>query len=253
MPSIGTGGTTPRAIAIDTQIKASLKARGIGAASFSGQLLHEPTQIKTGAGGPFKVYTPFWRAFCAQPEPRRPFPAPDGLTGYAGKVRSDALSDWALLPEHPDWAAGFADEWQPGEAGAAQKLAKFLDSGIKGYADGRNVPGIPSTSQLSPHLAMGEITPFQVWEATRHIESHTDPRDVEVFRKEVVWREFAYHLLFHFLPCGQKTSIRTLIPSPGAPRRNMLKHGSAGRPAIRLSMRGCASSGKPDGCTTGCG
>jgi deoxyribodipyrimidine photo-lyase len=230
----------PEGIVIDSGIKASLKACGIRAASFAGQLLHEPTQIKTGAGGPFKVYTPFWRAFSAQPEPRRPFPAPDGLTGFTGKVQSDALSDWGLLPTRPDWATGFAAEWRPGEAGAAQKLSDFLESGIKGYADGRNVPGIVSTSKLSPHLAMGEITPFQVWDAARHIERQTDPRDAEVFRKEVVWREFAYHLLFHFPALRSKNFNANFDPFPWSAKQEHIeawKRGQTGYPIVDAGMR----------------
>ena len=73
----------PEGIAIDSAIKSSLKARGIGAASFDGQLLHEPTQVKTGAGNAFKVYTPFWRAFSALPAPRAPYAAPERLNGFS--------------------------------------------------------------------------------------------------------------------------------------------------------------------------
>jgi deoxyribodipyrimidine photo-lyase len=230
----------PDGIAIDTGIKASLKSRGIHAASFAGQLLHEPAQLKTGSGGPFKVYTPFWRAFSAQPEPRQPFPAPEMLTGFAGKMNSDALSDWNLLPARPDWAAGFAAEWQPGEEGAAQKLAKFLANGINGYADGRNVPGIASTSQLSPHLAMGEITPFQVWEASRRVEKLSDPRDIEVFRKEVVWREFAYHLLFHFPALRSDNFNSNFDPFPWKAKEEHIeawKRGQTGYPIVDAGMR----------------
>jgi deoxyribodipyrimidine photo-lyase len=229
----------PEGIAIDTLIKASLKERGVQASSFAGQLLHEPTQVKTGAGGPFKVYTPFWRAFSAQPEPRRPFPAPERLNGFESDT-GDALADWGLLPSKPNWATGFAQEWTPGEHGAAHKLDEFLTGGLIGYADGRNLPGIRSTSQLSPHLAMGEISPFQIWEASRHFERQSDPRDMEVFRKEVVWREFAYHLLFHF-PALRSENFNTnfdQFPWGAAPEHiGAWKRGQTGYPIVDAGMR----------------
>jgi deoxyribodipyrimidine photo-lyase len=229
----------PEGISIDTSIKASLKERGVRASSFAGQLLHEPTMVKTGSGGPFKVYTPFWRAFSAQPEPRRPFQAPGKLNGFES-VTGDALADWGLLPTKPDWATGFATEWTPGEQGAAQKLDAFLKSGLMGYADGRNVPGIRSTSLLSPHLATGEITPFQIWEASRHVEKQNDPRDIEVFRKEVVWREFAYHLLFHFPALRSDNFNANFDPFPwsaGPAHIEAWKRGRTGYPIVDAGMR----------------
>ena len=230
----------PEGIEIDSGIKQILKQRGMQAKSFAGQILHEPTQITTGAGGPFKVYTPFWRALCAQGEPRAPFDAPERINGFEGDVKSDALGDWSLPPVKPDWAKGFNADWEPGEAGAAQKLAAFIDRGIDGYADGRNMPGQASTSRLSPHLAMGEISPFQVWEATRGLADSHAPRDVEVFRKEVVWREFAYHLLFHFPKLATRNFNAGFDPFPWSAKPDLVeawKRGQTGYPIIDAGMR----------------
>ena len=230
----------PQGIAIDTALKSGLKARGIGAASFDGQLLHEPTLVKTGAGGPFKVYTPFWRAFSALPVPRAPYDAPDRLSGYQGKLESDALEDWALLPSRPDWSKGFGADWRPGEEGAQEKLHSFIDNGLNNYADGRNLPGQASTSRLSPHLAMGEISPFQVWHATQGLEDRHAPRDVEVFRKEVVWREFAYHLLFHFPKLATKNFNAGFDAFPWASKPELIeawKRGQTGYPIVDAGMR----------------
>ena len=65
-----------------------------GAESFNGSLLFEPWEVKTGAGTPFKVFTPFWRAARALPEPARPLPAPKALERHIG-VESDRLSESA--------------------------------------------------------------------------------------------------------------------------------------------------------------
>lgn len=187
----------PSAIDVDTQLKEKLKQRGFAVKTFDGQLLHEPTRIKTGGGTAFKVYTPFWRAFVASGDPRDPMAAPVKLIDGSAHLNSESLGEWKLQPENPDWADGIDHEWTPGEVGAHKRLAAFVSGAIDGYAEDRNLPFKLSTSKLSPHLAMGEITPFQIWDAaTRAVD--VPPRDLEVFRKEIVWREFAYHLLFHF-------------------------------------------------------
>jgi deoxyribodipyrimidine photo-lyase len=230
----------PEGIAIDSAIKASLKARGINAASFDGQLLHEPTSVRTGAGGPFKVYTPFWRAFSALPAPRQPYTAPEQISGFTGSLENDTLDDWGLLPTAPDWANSFDADWQPGEEGAQEKLRLFIDEGLANYADGRNLPGAASTSRLSPHLAMGEISPFQVWHATLGLEDRHAPRDVEVFRKEVVWREFAYHLLFHFPRLATQNFNVGFDAFPWASKPELIeawKRGQTGYPIVDAGMR----------------
>lgn len=186
----------PHGIDADSAMKSDLAAQGIACRSFDGFLLHEPWQLKTGAGGPFKVYSPFWRALVGQVEPRAPRPAPKRLRAFAGAVTTERLADWALEPSAPDWAAGFDAQWTPGEAGARAALDAFLSGPVDGYADGRDIPGIRSTSRLSPHLAHGEITPFQIWAAVEAAGS-APADDAGKFLKELAWREFSWHLLFH--------------------------------------------------------
>ena len=178
----------PHTVERDKTLKAALP----GAESFNGALLFEPWEIKTGAGTPFKVFTPFWRACRAMPEPARPLPAPKSLKTVTG-VESDRLSDWKLLPHKPDWAGGLREEWAPGEAGAHKRLTAFLRH-IKGYREGRDRPDQEATSRLSPHLHFGEISARQIWHAIRHRET-TD--DGEKFLAEIGWREFCHQLLFH--------------------------------------------------------
>ncbi len=230
----------PAAIPLDGSIKSALKARGVDVRTFDGQLLHEPTQIRTGSGGPFKVYSPFWRAFRTLPEPRPPHPAPLKLSDGSGRIQSERLEDWNLLPTNPDWAQGMKSEWTPGEEGAAARLGAFLDGAVHGYADDRNLPGQLSTSKLSPHLAMGEITPFQIWHASG--EARDAPaRDIDKFRAEVGWREFAYHLLFHFPNLANYNFNGSFDAFPwGEARADLLKawqRGQTGYPIVDAGMR----------------
>ena len=106
----------PDALACDETVVAALDRAGIAVARFNGSLLHEPSELRTQAGGAFRVYTPFWRACRARkvalPERvHKPEILSDGMD-------SDKLATWSLLPEKPNWTAGWEKYWTPGERGA---------------------------------------------------------------------------------------------------------------------------------------
>ena len=185
----------PAIRARDEAIKAGLERRGLQARSFNGGLLFEPWTVTTQAGLPFKVYTPFAKACRAAPEPALPLPAPKLPAGRLATVpRGPGLDDLGLLPRKPDWAGGLRAAWRPGEAGAQDRLARFMAAAVEGYRDDRNRPDLQSTSRLSAHLHFGEISPRQLWHAARA----RGGRGAEHFVSELLWREFSYHLLFHF-------------------------------------------------------
>src|SRR5690606_22964335 len=104
--------------AADTEMKSALLDAEIEAKSFDGQLLHEPSLLTTGQGGPYKVYSAFWRAMISGPEPRDPIDPPKHIHAFTGDIVSMPLADFGLLPTRPDWAGGLRDTWTPGEAGA---------------------------------------------------------------------------------------------------------------------------------------
>ncbi|HWA69782.1 MAG TPA: deoxyribodipyrimidine photo-lyase [Rhizomicrobium sp.] len=178
----------PTAMERDRKLKASLTADGIAVESFNGALLHEPWEIQTKGGTPFRVFTPFWKAMRDRPIPA-PHPAPRNLVFH--KVESERLTDWKLRPSNPDWAGGF--DWTPGEKSARRALTNFLDD-IAHYKVARDLPALGGTSRLSPHLHWGEISPRQVWHAVR---THGPGEGAETFLKEMGWREFCAQLLFH--------------------------------------------------------
>ncbi|WP_245500829.1 deoxyribodipyrimidine photo-lyase [Rhizobium sp. BK251] len=188
----------PPGMAIDARVKSALKSRGVAVKSFAGQLLHEPSTLVSGSGTPYRVFAPFWRAIEAGEHVLEPLDSPNAIASAADLCRSEDLGSWNLLSKNPDWAHAFPEVWTPGEAAALEKLADFIDGGLDGYAQGRDFPGKPFTSMLSPHLAMGEIAPARIWHATRGLGSRTGSSDVVQFRKELAWRDFSYHLLFHF-------------------------------------------------------
>ncbi|MBX3532100.1 MAG: deoxyribodipyrimidine photo-lyase [Rhizobiaceae bacterium] len=185
----------PSAVETDRALKSWLTTIGIAAESFDGQLLHEPWTVKTAAGEPYKVFSAFWRAANAGPEPRAAVDAPKSLCCMPDAPPSERLDDWRLLPQRPDWAGGLRAAWEPGEEGAQKRLAEFI-GGLAGYAAGRDLPARDATSRLSPHLAHGEITPFQIVQTLREMDAPAV--DKSKFLAELGWREFSWHLLFHF-------------------------------------------------------
>lgn len=228
----------PAGIRIDTDIKASLKARGLTAKSFSGELLHDPTRLLTGEKKPYRVYTPFWRAFERDGEPHEPIDAPGKLVAVHPSPKSETLGDWTLLPSKPDWAATFSEIWTPGEDAARERLETFVDGAIDGYQAKRDHPSIDATSMLSPHLAMGEISPARVWHATRALNAPTD--DVIHFRKELVWREFCHHLHFHFPVLAEKNWNDRFDAFPWEGSTKEFKawtRGETGYPIVDAGMR----------------
>ncbi len=175
--------------AIDADLKSALP----DAHSHNGTLLHEPWALQTGGGTPFKVFTPFWKAYRAGEPPRHPFPKPHAIPGV--EAPSDSLESWDLLPTIP-WDQEFPHVWTPGEAGAHARLDRFIENGLELYHR-RDEPGIEATSGLSPHLRFGEISPYQVWHAVEAATAANNHANATRFLSEVGWREFSYHQLFH--------------------------------------------------------
>ena len=178
-------------VARDTAIKSMLKEGGVEAESFNGSLLFEPWEVTSkSTGGPFKVFTPFWRACCALGLKRGLWDAPEKISAPAQWPNSDALPETAGLL-HMD----SLDMWQPGEDGARDALALFLSENISGYAERRNLPAEPATSRLSPHLRWGEISPARIVAETQAADIKAG--DDDKFLSELGWREFSYQLLYH--------------------------------------------------------
>lgn len=193
------------AIALDKRLKAELGEADVEVESFNANLLNEPWQVTTKADGPFKVFTPYWRAVRERGEPAAPRPAPAKLSKATlpAALRKQLLTvaDLALEPTTPDWASGLGEAWAPGEDGARHRLDAFLDETLAGYREARDLPDRLSTSRLSPHLRFGEISPRQIWHATQAAREAGNTlgsaADTEKFFSEIGWREFSYHLLFH--------------------------------------------------------
>ena len=177
----------------DALIKFELSEAGLEVKSYRANLLSEPWTVEKKTGGYYKVFTPYWRAAQESLDISEPLAEPKALKAFGGDIESERLEDWNLLPSAPDWASKMAPHWTIGSAGAARALADFVDGPVADYPEARNRPDNETgTSKLSPHLAFGEISPKQIWQACKH-----DLGTAQKFLAEIGWREFSYVLLYH--------------------------------------------------------
>lgn len=232
----------PWAVARDGRLKAALRASGVAATSFNGTLLAEPGRFLNRQGGPYRVFTPFWRALRAQAQAPAAWSPPQRMEIAAGE--SERLEDSGLRPTRPDWAAGLRAAWTPGEAGAMARLDAFVAEAVLAYGEMRDRPDRPGTSRLSPHLHFGEVSPWAVWRAaTTAAMARTGeavPAGVERFLSEIAWREFSAHLLFHFpeLPSAALKPEYDRVPWRRDPAGLAAwRRGRTGYPIVDAGMR----------------
>ena len=183
----------------DTHIQAVLSTSGLQVETFNASLLFEPWDVKTGQGRPYQVFTPFWKACQSLDVSSSPGRVPRRLSALQKWPRSESLESLRLEPE-VDWAGGLRKRWRPGEDGAKKQLRRFLAKGLATYQSDRDFPDRSGTSSLSPHLHFGEISPQTIWHAVHKAarQSSELAPGAEAFLRELGWREFAHHVLFHF-------------------------------------------------------
>ena len=229
----------PFAIRRDKGLKADLKDAGLSVSSFPGNLAFEPWTIRTGDDGPYRVFSPFMKACLRSDPPESPLAAPTGLAAPDDWPDSDDLDSWHLEPRKPDWAGGLREHWTPGEAGARERFGDFLDERLDGYARARDRMAGETTSRLSPHLHFGEISVRSIWQALDHREAE-GARSVGKFRAEVIWREFAHHLLYHYPHLPERNWRDTFDSFPWVEDEKMLRawqQGRTGYPIVDAGMR----------------
>ncbi|MDR9480736.1 MAG: deoxyribodipyrimidine photo-lyase [Spiribacter sp.] len=239
----------------DTQIKQALRDQGVSVQSHQANLLHEPWTIKTGSGGDYKAFTPFWRACRRLDDPEPPLPAPDSLSGFHHDLSSEAIE---ALDLHPGkrWTEGLASRWQPGEASAQQQLSDFVHGAMGDYEHGRDWPATAGTSRLSARLHFGEVSPRQVWQAAQRQLAQGSPTTNQAdyvtgadrFLSEIGWREFAHHVLFHHpdfpdQPLNPRFAAFPWQADPGDRLLHTWQQGRTGIPLVDAGMRELYATG----------
>ena len=172
-----------------TELDAEVK-RATGARTFPGFLLAEPWEISSGAGTPYRVFTPFYKALqqhltAHQPQPAAAPALPGGRP--------------LAVPDSPAWADGLAQHNIPGEDAALARFHAFLEGLADGHGYDNNDLAPGATSRLSAHLRFGELSPGYVWAKTAAFaEAHPAAAShAWAFLRQMAWREFAWHRFYH--------------------------------------------------------
>ena len=178
----------------DEAVKAALKDAGVDAVSHAGHLIHEPWTVETGTGGFYKVYTPFWKAVRDRTV-AAPLEAPTPAAPATWPA-SDDPADWHLDAAMGRGAAVVRPHCHVGEAAAQDRLDAFIAQKLDDYGDNRDRLAVDGTSGLSENLTHGEVSARACWHAGARAMARGSA-GAEAFLKELVWRDFAYHLVYH--------------------------------------------------------
>lgn len=215
----------------DKRVMSKLQAKGTSVHCFEGNYLVTPSEILNKSRKPYSVFTPFSKTVMELCLWRDPLPLPE-FSGHS-RVKSERIENLELLPTR-NWADSFSEQWSPGRDGATKNLKAFKEA-VDAYEQQRNIPSLAGTSQLSPHLHFGEVSPHEVWKAIEHKSKDRLP-----FLRQLIWREFGNYFLFHS-PTGTDFSWKRKFDDfPWEKNKQALvawQKGMTGYPIVDAGMR----------------
>lgn len=184
---------------MEKKVQAVCQRIGIECHSFKDRVLHEPEEVLTGSGGPYRVFTPYSRNWLGLEKT-----APEGKTTSLGKAPPASLKSLDL-PTLDQWSlpGNTADILAPGEKAARQRMKDFIDNHtLHAYAQKRDTPAGTTTSRLGQDLRFGLISIRELHarcqEAASRSRSPESGKSIETYLKELAWREFYMAILWHY-------------------------------------------------------
>lgn len=194
----------PGITARDTEINAIMASDGIKVRTFHSSLLYSPYDVINKQNKPYKVFTSYYKSVLhkeiSRPVPSLPVRNKDGKT-----IRSLSVEELNLLPKIR-WDKKLHGYWEPGEVGAIKQYEQFIEDGLSFYKEGRDIPSENNVSTLSPYLVWGNISVRAIWHSMER-KCLTNPdleMSIDAFKRQLIWRDFAYHQLIHFPTISSK-------------------------------------------------
>jgi deoxyribodipyrimidine photo-lyase len=215
----------------DERVRAALERAGATLDTHPGLFaVDDPGSIRTQAGQPYSVFTPFYRAWMRAPR-RSPGRAPDRLPELPRRVRKGRipkLAQLALRQEVESPAPG-------GERAARARVREFLERGLDRYGEERNALSAGATSALSPYLHFGCVSALELEQRL------PASAGAEEFRRQLCWREFYAHVLGAF-PANARSEHQqryrgTITWSHARQRFAAWCEGRTGYPIVDAAMR----------------
>ncbi len=215
----------------DTEVEKALAEHDIALVRTGSPYAVAPGRVRNGSGDPYRVYTPFSRAWNEHGW-RDPVDAPTGATwldAASDGLPDETVPDGVTLPD-------------AGERAALRRWREYVDGDLAGYDADRDRPDLDVTARMSVHLKWGEIHPRTML-ADLKGRRGAGPT---TYRKELAWREFYADVLFH----DPRTAREYLRPEfarmryddPGE-RFDAWREGRTGYPLVDAGMRQLAATG----------
>ena len=234
----------PAGRALEQRVEMMARRLGVRVQGFHEVTAMEPTAVLTQTGQPFRVFTPFARAWMRQPTPA-PLAAPERFASVPRSLRSlplPTLADWGLtsgvqLPEF-------------GEPAARRRMDAFFTTTVFRYAAERDLPAVDATSRLSADLRWGTVSVRVLIQRCRQgldrAKTAAARQNASKFLGELIWREFYMAILWHwpevleheFQPRFRGMQWR----APGEAFQRWCE-GATGFPIVDAGMRQLAATG----------
>jgi len=215
----------------DARVEAALAEHGIALVRTGSPYAVAPGRVLNGSGQPYKVYTPFSKAW-AEHGWRGPIDAPHGghwLEVDSAELPDEAAPDGVELPD-------------AGEDAARKRWQAYVAEHLADYDGDRDRPDLDTTSRMSVHLKWGEIHPRTM---LADLAGRTDA-GAATYRKELAWREFYADVLAQ-RPETARDYLRPEFAAmeyddPG-PRLDAWREGRTGFPVVDAGMRQLRATG----------
>lgn len=222
----------PDGVAEQNRVGLALKEHGVFLQLDDSYYAVEPGSVRKADGSPYRVYTPFFRAWFER--------------GWSRPVSLESGATWIEpLQCHgrPTPTAPAPFEIRAGEQFALETLAKFEKRALQNYDELRDRSDLSGTSHLSHALAHGEIHPRTI------LDRLGESSGALVFRKEIAWREFYADVLWHNPHTltdyyDQKFSLMRYDSGPAAEAKLAAwQQGKTGFPMVDAGMRQLLETG----------
>jgi len=226
----------------DAAVERTLAEAGVRLVRTGSPYAVAPGMVRTGGGTPYRVFTPFRRAWEAHGW-REPAPSGDAAVDWVPPAPGRGVD--ALPPDVVGPLPAPA-----GEANARRRWAAFRDGPLLDYDQTRDRPDLAGTSRMSATLKFGEVHPRTLLaDVAATLAAGARPGGPETYRAELCWREFYADVLFH-APESATTSMRPVVPedawASGAVEAARVAAWAAGRtgyPLVDAGMRQLLAEG----------
>ena len=184
---------TSAQVQVENKIKEQFKKLDVQ--SFKAKLLFDPWEIKPSSGGEFyKVFTPFSKECLRNINLiGETYPKPEKIKSLHN-MESLKVEDLNLLPiKDGKWFGELLNKWTFSYEDIEKNFIEFIDNKLKNYKDDRNIPSKNGNSRISPYLRFGMLSPRICF----NVITFTTAETANQFTLELLWREFAYHVMFY--------------------------------------------------------